>query len=257
MPMSVRFEDVEYMVHNEYDLYGSNINGDIVHIFKGTKQNGYKSPNGEYRIMVRKYGLPSYKNIEIGRFVWECYNGSTPDGYIILHINGNNADNRLVNLKCVSIQDVNNSTKNKENENGKRDYSFAKYNHANRKYIKATNQDDGSVSYYHSLYAVNKHLHINPGVVKLICEGRQVSATSTLNNCFTFQYINRDDMPSDSIKSRDIRPNRIPEEIKKARQRETSKLWRELSWVCPNCGQTYKNGIKYYHRQKCNFDRQK
>ena len=58
-------------------------------------------------------------------------------------------------------------------------------------------------------------------------------------------------MPANSIKSRDIHPKRVPDEIRKARQRETSKNWRGLSWICPNCGKTFNNGYRYYHKRKC------
>ena len=248
MPMSVRFDDVEYMVHSYYDLYGSSIDGKVIHIFKGTPLNAHKSLCGDYRVMVRKYGHPSYKNMEIGQFVWECYNGSVPDGEVIVHI-GNKADSRLSNLICVPIQDNDNSSKNEKN--GKRDYSFVKFNHANRKCIKAINQDSGEVLFYDSMYAVQKHLGINAGPVKMVCENKCEIAYSKLNNCYTFEYVNKSDMPSDSIKSRDICPNRIPEEIKKAKREEYLKNWQAMDWLCPKCSNTYKNKYRYYHKQKC------
>ena len=56
-----------------------------------------------------------------------------------------------------------------------RDYTFAAKNHENKKCVKAINNDTNEVSYYNSMYAVQQHLGINVGIVKMVCEG--------INNC--------------------------------------------------------------------------
>ena len=47
--------------------------------------------------------------------------------------------------------------------------------HQNRKFVKVTNCVTNEETFYNSLYAVQQHLGINCGIVKMICEG--------LNNC--------------------------------------------------------------------------
>ena len=122
--------------------------------------------------VVRKYSQKSQKTYRIHRFVWECFfNGNIPDDKVIDHINDIKDDNRLCNLQLVTPKEnVKKSVKN-------RDYAFAAKNHQNKKSIKATNINNNEVSYYNSLYAVQQHLGINAGIVKMISE--------KLNNCKT------------------------------------------------------------------------
>ena len=75
----------------------------------------------------------------------------------------------------------------------------------NKKCIKATNIETNEVLYFNSMYAVNQHLGINAGIVKMTCEG--------LNNCksgiskkdgksYKFEYVKKEDMPDDYFKIR-------------------------------------------------------
>lgn len=45
-----------------------------------------------------------------------------------------------------------------------------KFNHHNKKCVQAINRDSNEASYYNSLYAVNQHLGISAGIVKMVCE---------------------------------------------------------------------------------------
>ena len=98
----------------------------------------------------------------------------------------------MCNLQLVTHQE--NFKKSAKN----RDYTFAKYNHNKKRCIKAINQITKEVSYYKSMYSTQKHLGINAGIIKMVCEG--------LNNCksgiskkdgqrYIFQYINADELP--------------------------------------------------------------
>ena len=139
----------------------------------------------------------------------------------------------------------------------KRDYTFVKNNHKNRKYIKAINCSNNEVSYYNSLYAVQKHLQINSGLVKMVCEG--------LNHCksgnskkdgfsYKFEYINKDDLPSNYLTSSKTglkRRQLLTDEEKKKNKRESIKKWQKKDYVCSKCNKTYKNNYKYIHSKIC------
>ena len=81
------------------------------------------------------------------------------------------------------------------------------------------------------MYAVQQHLQISAGIVKMVCEG--------LNGCksgiskkdghsrYRFQYIKQDDLPDNYIKSSNIRPRRVSDEEKKKKQIEALKKWQK------------------------------
>ena len=104
------------------------------------------------------------------------------------------------------------------------------------------------------MYAVQQHLSINAGTVKMCCEG--------LNNCKTglskkdghsykFEYVKQEDMPDNYIKSANKRSRRVSDEDKKKHQMEAMKKWQNKEFKCPICNKTYKNNYKYIHIKKC------
>lgn len=111
-------------------------------------------------------------------------------------------DNRLCNLQLAA-----------QKENLGRDYSFLSEAKKNRKCVKATNLDTGERSYYYSMYAVKQFLKINPGTVKMICDGYNGynRATSKVDGrIYTFSYISEDEIPEFCyfLKSANIKPKR-------------------------------------------------
>lgn len=55
-----------------------------------------------------------YENeIDVNRFVWECFNGPIPEAMVIDHINDDKSDNRLCNLQLLTIRE--NSLKGAKN----------------------------------------------------------------------------------------------------------------------------------------------
>ncbi|CAH3143934.1 unnamed protein product, partial [Porites lobata] len=88
------------------------------------------------------------KTCFVHHFVWECFNGIIPENKVIDHINNNKQDNRLCNLQLMTQQE--NCQKSAKN----RDYTFGPKNCQNK-----------------NMYAVQQHLGINAGIIKMICEG--------------------------------------------------------------------------------------
>ena len=247
---TIEIDGIFYKIHPVYDLYAGSEDGKIINIVKKNPLVNKKTNNGYNKCTVRKHRQKGVKTYYVHRFIYECYNGLITVDKVIDHINSLKTDNRLCNLQMITQQ------QNCKKSAKHRDYSFVSKNH-NRKCVKAVNQTNNKTTYFYSMYAVQKQLCINVGVVKMACEGINncKSGYSKLNgDRYTFQYINRDDMPSDSVKSRDICPNRIPEEIKKAKRGEYLKNWQTMDWLCPKCSNTYKNKYKYYHKQKCRID---
>ena len=198
--------------------------------------------------MVRKHGQNGHKGHSVHRFVYECFNGIIPDGKVIDHVNNIKDDNRLCNLQLMSQQE------NCEKSANRRDYTFVAKNHQNKKCVKATNSDTNEVSYYNSMYAVQQHLGINAGIVKMVCEKINSCKTGISkidNHCYKFEYVNKQDMPDNYKKSANRRSNRVPVEDKKKHEKEAMKRWQQKEYKCPKCGKTYKNSYRFVHRKKC------
>jgi len=219
----IKIDNCVYFVHPIYDLYASSKDGNVIHIAKRLPHKGNKTHNGYLQVHVRKYG-EKQKNYHSHRFVFECFNGIIPEGKVIDHINNNKEDNRLVNLQLVTHK------QNCKKSAKERDYTFAAKNHENRKCVKATKKDTTEVSYYNSMSAVQQHLGINAGIVKMVCEG--------LNNCksgkskidghyYTFAYIKEDELPNNYLKSANKMKKRVSDEDKKKNQSEYVKKWQK------------------------------
>ena len=104
------------------------------------------------------------------------------------------------------------------------------------------------------MYAVNQHLGINAGIVKMVCEGINSCKTGISkidNHSYKFEYVNEQDMPADYKKSTNIRSNRVPVEDKKKRQKEAMNRWLKKEYECLKCGRTYKNSYRFLHKKKC------
>ena len=96
------------------------------------------------------------------------------------------------------------------------------------------------------MYAIHQHLGINPGIVKMVCEG--------LNNCNTgiskkdgSKYVKPSDLPDNYKKSANKRPKRVTDEDKK----QNLKRWQQKDYTCRQCDKTMKNINKYNHNKSC------
>ena len=236
-----------YRVHQVYDLYAANENGEIIHIIKKVPTQGGKQHRGYLLCGVRKYGGRK-ETYSVHRFVWECFNGLIPEGKVIDHINDDKQDNRLCNLQLVTHQE--NNKKSAKN----RDYTFTAENYKNKKCVKAINIETNEVSYYNSLYATGHHLGINPGCVKSVCEGVYGHKSSTSKKdgkSYKFEYVKKEDMPDNYLKSANKRPRKFSDEERKKNQYEALRKWQKKEYTCPRCDKIIKNGSKYLHRKIC------
>ena len=245
---NIKINNCVYKVHPVYNLYASDGNGNIIHLVKQVPSTGQKRKNGYLFCMVRKHGQNGQKGYYVHRFVYECFNGIIPDGKVIDHVNNIKDDNRLCNLQLMSQQE------NCKKSAKRRDYTFAAKNHQNKKCVKATNSDTNEVSYYNSMYAVQQHLSINAGIVKMVCEKINDCKTGISkidNHSYKFEYVNEQDMPADYKKSANIRSNRVPVEDKKKHHKEAVKRWQQKEYKCSKCGETYKNSYRVVHNKIC------
>src|SRR5574343_534907 len=87
------------MLHNPYYK-----DGKLYRVHKNKVVNEVKAitkPNGVPYIQFRK----DYKCYMAHRYIWEIFNGKISKGMVIDHKNGNSLDNRIENLRCVSISE--------------------------------------------------------------------------------------------------------------------------------------------------------
>ena len=237
-----------YNIHPIYDLYAADKNGNVMNIVKKVSMKGCKHITGYLYCCVRKHAQKGQKTCSVHRFVWECFNGIIPEGKVIDHINNDKEDNRICNLQLVTQKE--NCKKSAKD----RDYLFAAKNHENEKYVKAINIETNEMSYYNSLHATQQHLGVNAGIVSMCCQGInnvKSGISKKDNQRYRFEYVKKEDMPDNYLKSLNIRPKRVSDEDKKKHQKEASKRWLHKEYNCPKCGKTYKNNYKYVHNKIC------
>jgi len=190
----IEINNCVYTIHPVYDLYATDEDGNILYIVKQIPSSGNLKKDGYLACMARKHGQKGQESYLVHRFVWECYNGLIPDDKVIDHITDDKKDNRLCNLQLMTQQQ--NCKKSAE----KPDYSFAKYNHQNRKYVKAINQQTKEVTYYRSLYATQQNLQINGGIIKMICEklnNYKTGVSKKEGYHYKFEYVNKEHITND------------------------------------------------------------
>lgn len=108
------------------------------------------------------------------------------------------------------------------------------------------------------MHAVQQYLKIKAPVVKMVCENKFKSATSKKDgDSYIFEYIEKDNLPENHIKSKNTRPPRktkstriLTDELKK-NSAELLKQWKQKQYKCPRCDMILTSGAKYYHNKNC------
>ena len=187
----ISIQNVIYKIHPIYNMYAGAKNGSVIHIKERNPLFGNKHTTGYLTCTVR-ISKEKQKGFFVHRFIYECFNGIIPKNKVIDHVNDIKSDNRLCNLQIMTQQE------NNLKSSKKRDYKFAAKNNKNRKCIKAINCSNLEESYFYSMYAVQKFLGINVGIVKMCCDKKNYvkSGKSKINGFYySFEYIDQDKLP--------------------------------------------------------------
>ena len=175
----------KFFIHPVYKKYAANDEGEIIHVKLGKPRKGNLINTGYLRftIYLEKNRNKCYSS---HRFVFECFYGLIEKNKQINHINSIRTDNRIKNLEVVTASE--NIKKSSVNKN----YTFLKDIRKKPKSVLAVNLFTKKETNFNSLYSAGKMLGINPGQVKMICDGQKYckTANSKVDGCkYTFRYI--------------------------------------------------------------------
>ena len=91
-------------VHPIYNKYGYNVETDqIVHIPTNNVVSQRIYNSGYPQFMAS--GGETQKNVYCHRFIWETCNDIIPKGYEIDHIDKDKTNNKISNLRCITLQE--------------------------------------------------------------------------------------------------------------------------------------------------------
>ena len=174
--------------HPDFKNYGYNINDHNIYHIRLNKIVKQLPQISGYAVNTMNYESKQ-KSFLSHRFIYECNNGIIPKDYEIDHINKNKLDNKIDNLRCVTI-----------NENRKyRDHSniikFARISHTLKRFIKSINIDTNEVNCFKSKYQCGLFYGISPALIYLIAENKTLAKTANTNNGkIKFEYVDEKDV---------------------------------------------------------------
>ena len=179
---------MEIKVHPEFKNYGYNIiDNNIYHIPLNKIVKQLPQISG-YAVNTMNYDSKQ-KSFLSHRFIFECFNGKIEKGFEIDHINKNKLDNKIDNLRCITI-----------NENRKyRDHSniikFAKISHTLKRFIKSFNIDTNEVNCFKSKYQCGLYYGISAALIYLIAENKTLAKTANTNEGkIKLEYVDEKDI---------------------------------------------------------------
>ena len=177
------------MIHPVYDLYGCiPESGDTYYSVTNRKLKVHLNNSGYSYICVRSRSDKKRRSIAAHRFVWECYNDIIPKNYEIDHINKDKLDNRIENLRCITINE------NRKNRDHTNIINNAKNAHKMRRCIKAINSETNEFNCFRSKSKCGKYFGISPALVYLIIGNNRTKPANTNKGKFTFEYVDEKDL---------------------------------------------------------------
>lgn len=177
-------ENVSIACHPIYKNYGYNRDtNEIINFDKNQKVNENSRNTGYTGFTLYtddKIPTPVYTH----RFIWECCNSLIPRGYEVDHINKIRNDNRICNLRCVTI------SQNRKERDHTRIKEIAKNAHKMKRIIKAVNVDnEEEVYYFPCKNQCSKFFSVSPAMIYLICENKiYIKHANTEKGKFRFEY---------------------------------------------------------------------
>ena len=95
-------ENREFYFHPTHKAYAGSIDRCVVHVVTREPTFGSINEKGYYEMTVEDY----WNRILVHNFIWECHHGLLKNDEKLKHINKIRYDNRLINLKLRSSNEI-------------------------------------------------------------------------------------------------------------------------------------------------------
>lgn len=177
-----------FKIHPIYRNYGYNLDtNEIVHI--PTNKNIKQRPcSSEYLQFMASDGS-TQKTMFCHRFIWECCSDVIPKGYEIDHIDKDKTNNKITNLRCITISE------NRRNRDHTNIVNMAKNAHKLKRFIKAINVNTNEFNCFKSKSQCGKYLNTSPAMIYLICAKKGLYRhANTIKGKYKFEYIDEKDV---------------------------------------------------------------
>jgi hypothetical protein len=144
-----------------------------------------KAINGYTRVRIAE------TTYQLHRLIWEHVNGEIPEGKVIDHIDFDRSNNKIENLQCITQKEnVQRSVQNRSNK------YFGHCQHFIKpvKIVFMGGEKDGVEEVKPSITQASKFSGVNPGQIKMICDGVNNCKTGTKNGQkYRFEYVHEKD----------------------------------------------------------------
>ena len=175
-------------IHPLYINYGYNIIDHNIYHIPLKRAILQRLHTSGYAKNSMKLGIVQ-KSIFSHRFIYECNNGIIPKGFEIDHINRNKLDNKIDNLRCITIEE------NRKNRDHTNIIKFARIAHTLKRFIKSFNTDTNEVNCFKSKNQCAKYFSISPALIYLIIANKnRVKTANTDKGKITFEYVDEKDV---------------------------------------------------------------
>ena len=179
---------MEIKVHPEFKNYGYNINDNNIYHIPLNKIVKQLPQISGYAVNTMNYDSKQ-KSFLSHRFIFECFNGKIKKGFEIDHINRNKLDNKIDNLRCITIEE------NRKNRDHTNIIKFARISHTLKRFIKSINVDTNEINCFKSKYQCGMYYGVSPALVYLIAENKNLAKTANTNKGkIKFEYVDEKDV---------------------------------------------------------------